>query len=192
MRSLTNLPHLAAGVFAPGDVEVTFLWALTGTPDPLGPGLATTGVTSTTSSWGIISSMTSSGWNIAEDAGNGNAEADVATHASGIVIGGFSYNNASGFELANTIGGDTYEIIVIGWDNLTGATTLEDGMAEDVPVGWSNEFEYSTGATITTPIPLFSSSGMNQFGVAPVPEPATLALAGLGGLSLLLIRRRKS
>jgi hypothetical protein len=31
--------------------------------------------------------------------------------------------------------------------------------------------------------------GLN--GVAPVPEPATLALASLGGLSLLLFRRRK-
>jgi hypothetical protein len=30
-----------------------------------------------------------------------------------------------------------------------------------------------------------------QLSINPVPEPSTLALAGLGGLSLLLFRRRK-
>ena len=75
------------GVFAPGDVETTFLWALTGTADPLGTEVATTGVNYTASNWSTISSMVSSGWNIAEDAGNGNAEADVAVYPIGAGIG---------------------------------------------------------------------------------------------------------
>ena len=38
---------------------------------------------------------------------------------------------------------------------------------------------------------MLSSDYINGF-IEPVPEPTTLALAGLGGLSLLLFRRRKS
>lgn len=178
------------GVVAPGDVTVTFLWALVGTPDPLGAGVATNGVFSTTGGWSTVSSMISSGWNIAEDAGNGNAEADVAVNSSGPVKGGFGYGSGPPLPLAGTTGGDTYEFVVIGWDNLMGATTLEEGMAEDVPMAWSNGFDYVTGATLEAPVLIFSQSGMDPFGVVPVPEPATLALAGLGGLSLLIVRRK--
>jgi hypothetical protein len=176
------------GVVSRGDVTATFLWALTGTADPLGTEVATTGVNYTANNWSTVSSMLSSGWNIAEDAGNGNAEADVAT-INGVQQGAIIYNEGTYFQLANTGGGDTYQFAVIGWDNLGGATTLEEGMIEDVPMGWSNPFNYATGATATATVEEFSQSGMNPFGIAPVPEPATLALAGLGGLSLLVVRR---
>jgi hypothetical protein len=182
------------GTLVPGgDIEVTFLWALTGTPDPLGAGVATTGVFSTAGGWSTVSSMISSGWNIAEDAGSGNAEADAAVIGHSIRRGGFFYNdNTLSFPVVGTTGGDAFEFVVIGWDNLTGATTLEEGMADNVALGWSNEFEYTTGSTAGDTVLFFNESGINQFGVAPVPEPATLALAGLGGLSILLVRRRKN
>src|SRR5262249_40819493 len=32
----------------------------------------------------------------------------------------------------------------------------------------------------------------NSISISPVPEPATLALAGLGGVSMLFLRRRKA
>ena len=176
------------GVVAPGDVNVTFLWALVGTPDPLGAVVPITGVSSMAGGWNTVSSMISSGWNIAVDDGTG-AEADVADTANGIQKGEIDYNNDLSFALAGSTGGDTYEIVVIGWDNQTGATTLGDGMAGDLAMGWSNEFEYTTGTTNTSPISNFTD-GMNAFGVAPVPEPATFALAGLGGLAMLLLRRR--
>jgi hypothetical protein len=60
-------------------------------------------------------------------------------------------------------------------------------------LGWSI-IGTGTGQPNTTPEALFSGTGITQgftlFAV-PVPEPATMALAGLGGLSLLLFRRRK-
>jgi len=182
------------GVLSPGNVEVTFLWALTGTPDPLGSGVPTSGVTYTANNWNTISSMISSGWDVAEDAGNGNVEADVAAIASGVLKGHAIYNSGNSFQLANTTGGDTYQLVVIGWDNLTGANTLEQGMTGVVPVGWSSSFDYWTGAQVIDPTLTFNQSGMVPFGVAadPVPEPATLALAGLGGLATFFLRRRIS
>jgi hypothetical protein len=63
-------------------------------------------------------------------------------------------------------------------------------MTNGVALGWSNSFNYTTGATVTATVEEFNQSGMNPFGVALIPEPATLALAGLGGLSLFFLRRK--
>ena len=51
----------------------------------------------------------------------------------------------------------------------------------------------SLAASTSTAIPTFGDSGtpMPNFFVAPVPEPTTLALAGLGGLASLVAFRRK-
>jgi hypothetical protein len=181
---------------APGDVTVTFLWALVGTPDPLGAGTPTSGDPYLNLEYSdfvnTLSSMLTSGWNIAEDAGNGNAEADVAVNSSGIFQGGFGYNGGAPFRLAGSTGGDTYDFVVIGWNNQSGAETLEEGLTDSYAVGWSSAFTYATGANNTSPVNDFNSSGESPFGVAafPVPEPTTIALAGLGGLSLLLVRRK--
>lgn len=56
---------------------------------------------------------------------------------------------------------------------------------------------YAAGANGLSPESMFNSNGQTIQGVgaftlyATVPEPSTTALAGLGGLSLLLFRRRK-
>jgi hypothetical protein len=179
------------GIVAPGNVTSTFLWALVGTSDPLGSGIPTDGTTYVASGWSTVSSMLSSGWTVAQNANSGNAEVDVADTASGNSEGAIDYNGGSTFQLANTTAGDTYELVVVGWDNLGGATTLEEAMG-DTHMGWSNPFDYATGATAGSTLEQFNQSGMEPFGLIPLPEPATLALAGLGGLSMLLIRRRKS
>ena len=178
------------GVPAPGDVNVTFLWASVGTPDPLGTGIPTAEYDPYTG-YSAIPSMLSSGWTIAENAGNGNAEADVAV-ASGAAQGGIGYNGGVAFKLAGTTGGDTYEFVVIGWDNQFGDPTLEEGMDDGAALGWSGSFDYMTGATSGSVVDVFSNSGESPFGVdpIPVPEPTTIALAGLGGLSLLRVRRK--
>jgi hypothetical protein len=41
------------------------------------------------------------------------------------------------------------------------------------------------------PAPAPPLTGLTSFGVAPIPEPTTFALAGLGAAALLLFRRRK-
>lgn len=58
--------------------------------------------------------------------------------------------------------------------------------------GMNLSFQFSPGMTLSD-----LSTGSGPFltsysgSIAPVPEPATLALAGLGGLCVLLLRRRK-
>lgn len=156
------------GVVAPGNVTATFLWAPTGTSNPLGSGVATNGVSSVGSAWLTVSNMVSTGgWTVAVDDSNGSVEADVADNASGIAKGGLAYLDTTTFQLAGTTGGDTYEIIVIGWDNENGESTLEQAMTDGVPMGWSSVFDYATGASVIDPVTDFSHSGAEPFGVAP-------------------------
>jgi len=182
---------------ANGALDVTFLWAATGTQDTLptvgtllsGKGggstageVATNGVTSIApTAIGAISNLLSSGWSLASVAG-GSAEVSTVANSTGSI-------SAGQFQLAGSTAGSTYEIIVIAWN-----ASSASGYASAADIGWSNPFNYLTGAAATDPNGqvAFSSSGMNQFGVAAVqsvPEPASLALAGLGGLSTLFLRR---
>ena len=177
-------------VKAPGTVTVTFLWAATGTADPLGAGIATTGTTSANGGSNTISGMLTSGWSVAQVTGTG-VEADNTVHASGPSTGGIGYGT---FQVNNSAAGGTYEIVVVGWAASSGAN-LAAGLSG--PLGWSSAFTYASSASSLQPAGQFSAapSDMAAFGVAPagpVPEPTSLALAGLGGLSMLFLRRRKS
>jgi hypothetical protein len=185
-----NFSTSGVGAVAPGDVTATFLWAATSATDPLGTGLATTGVTSAGQAWASIQSMLSSGWSVANNFVTSN-EVDQADNAAGVQKGAINYNGGSSFQLANAVGGDTYQFVEIGWDNLTGAGTLAQA-SDPVAVGWSSSFDYTTGATSGSAVDTFAQAGNTSFGIASVPEPASLALAGLGGLSMLFLRRRKS
>jgi len=105
--------------------------------------------------------------------------------------------------------GSGNQFIVVGWSSnvatngLAGWLTVSNCLAAG---SWSTlnggigYFGVSTvgtgvGQPNTSPEQLFGGatgiqSGFTLFAV-PVPEPSTMALAGLGGLSLLLFRRRK-
>jgi PEP-CTERM motif len=102
--------------------------------------------------------------------------------------------------------GATYNVFIIGWNNAGGLyLTPQAAALAGAAVGWSTVFNYAAAAG---PIPgpagtpgTFSAANTAQFGnttglqfgviAAPVPEPGTMALAALGGASLLLFRRRK-
>jgi hypothetical protein len=117
---------------------------------------------------------------------------------------------------ANTVpwaAGSTQSVIVVGWSanlgatwgivsNLLATTTFAatlagaNGFFGESTLGYINpntspapgpQLFYS--AATANGLPIYSLG--TQLYLLPVPEPATLALAGLGGLSLLLFRRQR-
>jgi len=112
-------------------------------------------------------------------------------NTSALVRGGWSYLGGASFQVANHAGG-TYSIVAIAWD--AAYSTPQLAAAADAAVGWSSVFSYALQPDTSTAPGTFNGAGMTPFGVtsiATVPEPTALALAGLGGLSLLLGRRKK-
>lgn len=105
--------------------------------------------------------------------------------------------------VSGTPGGSTVDFIIRGWSASAGATWAEalaawnGGAGATMYLGSSrigNNVILGDGGGIPTPS-LFGVGG-NQVGgfnltLYPVPEPSSMALAGLGAASLLIFRRRK-
>ena len=118
---------------------------------------------------------------------------------------------AAGFFQAGTVaiptvaGGNTAFIMIDVWDSTlngttTGATYAQaQAYAAANPAlgnlfGHSGEFSLVTGNPNGNPptTPTFLVPGLSTFALnAPVPEPSTFALAGLGAAALMIFRRRK-
>ena len=109
------------------------------------------------------------------------------------LTGGFGYSGGGTFTVAGTAaGGGTITLYVIGWSYLYANPFL--AQAANSPVGWSAPINYAYGAgPVPGPAGTPGAIGdtLGRFGVAPVPEPATFALVGLGAAALLISRRRK-
>ena len=174
----------------PSEIDATFLWAPTTAVDPLGAGQATTGVSVSGGDWFFVHQMISlDGWTVAQNFST-STEADNDPIST---IGGLNYNANTEFELGGATGGDVYQMVVVAWWNDGGTiNNVAQAEAADNTIGWSSSFDYTTGVANTSPVDQMSSEGLIRFGVAPIPEPTTLALAGLGGLSMLYFRRRQA
>ena len=183
-----------AGVSATSSlVDTSFLWAPAGTTSPMAALLAstpTTGNSTTVENYTVAQAWTailSGGFNLATN--NGGSVVVQATAANG----GIAYNSSGTFPILGTANNGTtaYTVFMIGWNSAFATPALAAAVGS--AVGWSTAFQYTPSKDAITAAPSMSSQGAN-FGVfipVVVPEPTTLALAGLSGASLLLFRRKK-
>jgi hypothetical protein len=99
-------------------------------------------------------------------------------------------------------GGGLANLVAIGWSANIGSTlaSLEAWLAAPGVTGWIGQSAVGQGAQLGDGVLILTPGAMggaaSQFagftlGIVTTPEPGTLALAALGGASLLLFRRKK-
>jgi hypothetical protein len=143
-----------------------------------------------------IYAFNASGWN----------NSGLTATNSGATAGRFASNSsdAGNNSIAAGLPGVTAaQFVVIGWSSSIGSTiaALQAWLQNPTVIGYIGESAVSgaittgNGGTQVTPAIMGISApqiaGFTLGLVTPVPEPGTLALAALGGASLLLFRRKK-
>jgi len=171
--------------YSAGDVYTTFLWA---NSLSFNGGIPTN--SSTMGSWSTVRSLLQSGASIAVNA-NTSTEVSVLSNTSNLSKGGINYLSSSSFPVANTIGGNSYQIIPVAW-LANGGSTLSTAMASSSTfLGYGNSFTYASGASSLATVSSFTTAGMIPFGVVITPEPTPIALAVLGAATMLSVRKKQ-
>jgi hypothetical protein len=166
-------------------VNVAFLWAPNGSVplvDSLMSSTPADGNAFFTASVAWNDIITDPNFTFAVNAANNQIAVQRSTS-----LGNISYNSGITFGVSGTSVGTTYTLFMVGWNANYATPTLAS--AAGAAVGWGSPFSYTAVAYTTVPNSMLGVEP--SFGVIGVPEPSAIALAGLGGLSLLLLRRRK-
>lgn len=177
------------------DVSLLFSTSGSSALHTLASSTATNGTTSYTiaGAWSALSTDLSGSWFYVN--GSNSTPSVVAV---GGLTGSFSYNASTSWSANNVSSSQTYSAYEIAWYSGVGGiwNTPALAAANGAWVGWSQVFSYSPTSGATQPTQITPLGLAGYFGVggsaAPVPEPASIALAGLGGLSLLMFRRKKA
>lgn len=208
-RSVWNVFNSSGTAYTSNNISCAFLFG-TGTPlvDSIYSKTTTNGSTTMSSAqvqaaWTAI--LTDSSFMLASNYANSTLA--VATSSS---TGVYAYTPPGGsaggaFAVSGSAsGGATYNVFVIGWDSQYASP--QAAAAAGSAVGWSQTFSYvspngpnsppagTPGTFLSAVTAQYGNNNALQFGVygvSAVPEPGTMALAALGGASLLLFRRRK-
>ena len=170
------------------NVNVAFLWAASGVPqvDSILAAVPTTATTlnqtwTAAAAWTAI--LTDPNFTLALNANSGNAVVVQQTTSQGA----WSYNGGAVFGINGTTAGTAVQVFEIGWSSAYATPALAS--AASAAVGWSGAWAYTPTLFTASPNTMTAPAHWGTGGL--VPEPSTLALAGLGGLGLLLFRRRK-
>lgn len=173
-------------------VSVALYWANgSSVASPFAALLATTPASgnSTTSegytvsqAWAALSAASGT-WTLAVD-GTANVGNNVIMTTT--TRGAASYFAGGAFGIQGTSPSQNVTLIEVSW-NSSGA------LGSATSIGWSSTLNYSLTDSLNTGVAptTFNAFGTFTPAVAAVPEPSTMALAALGGASLLLFRRRK-
>jgi len=93
---------------------------------------------------------------------------------------------------ATPVGRYNVQLQVRVWDITDGTTFEAARLANPLGVfGLSQPFSYLMPASGSAPPADFFMTGFQSFTIGVVPEPSTMALAGLGAAALMILRRRK-
>ena len=185
-------------------VTWSLYWAANNTAKPFAalngsPGAATptSGNSTTVQSWTAAQAWAAlagaSSFTLATDSStygplDGSGTIPVTDNAiSGGSLGFYSQDSVVGpgfgFGIDGTSASTFYSLLVVGYQS-----------AGSGPIGWSYLSSFKLASSASDPniaSPSFTAFGVFQPTVAGVPEPSTLALAGLGGFGMLMAMRRK-
>jgi len=172
--------------YSSGNVYVSFLINESVNQNLSSIGAATsTNSTQQTLSWSSV--IGDANFHFAQNAAD-NSLVKVLSNTSTLQKGGYGYNGGSTFGVLGTIGGSSYQVIPVAWASAGGADPLN--LAANTAFGIGNMFNYSSTVIPNAPSS-FSVAGALPFGVAPVPEPTSFALAGIGAAAMMIFRRKK-
>lgn len=178
-------------------VDIGLFWAAASTGNPMAlANTPSTGNSTTLESYSVDtawSSLLTSGWTLATSPTLGGSAISL-----GGTRGAVSFYSGGGFDITGTSGGQDIALLEVSWNSaFASPTAAQTGHSA---IGWSylgsvhaltGNFLGTSGVDVNTPIVVNLPNNFGTF--VPAPEPSTIALAGLGSLSLLLFHRdRKS
>ena len=184
-------------------MEVALLWAAASTASPFAGGAIglnavpiayNSSSVTTFSASQAAAALAGSSFTFATAATTPSAGAPIIGFAS--ATGVVSFNSGATFDITGGPGASqTYTLMLVTWDrqyaSFAAAAAAVEPSGNSGTIGWSAPIQLASGLALNDAT--ISSAPFTQFGsfATPTPEPGTMAIAALGGASLLLFRRKK-